>query len=129
MCSSPLPSLSSCAMHILNTFIHFADKPSIHEQAAKLRPYRSDPGVAAIRELSRVYVGSLPKCADDTSLREIMSKFGRVEAVAVIRSSKTGKTRGFGFVDFNGPLDVRIFSDSIPMENSALIVRPFNKLV
>lgn len=46
----------------------------------------------------KLFVGALPKNLPDSLLREYFSKFGELEKAYVVKDSKTGKTRGFGFV-------------------------------
>ena len=47
-----------------------------------------------------VFVGNLPFSADEEGLRELFGDCGEVEAVRVVRDSKTGVGKGFGFVTF-----------------------------
>jgi superfamily II DNA/RNA helicase len=46
----------------------------------------------------RIYVGNLPWSATDADLRNLFSRHGRV-ASAKIRTQKSGRSKGFGFVD------------------------------
>ena len=47
-----------------------------------------------------VFVGNLPFTADEEKLRGCFSNCGDVESVRIIRDSKTGIGKGFGFVTF-----------------------------
>ena len=47
-----------------------------------------------------VFVGNLPFSADEESLRTVFKDCGDVEAVRIIRDTKTGVGKGFGFVLF-----------------------------
>ncbi|KAG8378711.1 hypothetical protein BUALT_Bualt07G0013700 [Buddleja alternifolia] len=46
----------------------------------------------------RIYVGNLPWSADDSSLEELFSEYGKVVSARVISDRDTGRSRGFGFV-------------------------------
>lgn len=48
----------------------------------------------------RLYVGNLPYSATDDSLRDFFETHGRTSSVAVIVDRETGRSRGFGFVEF-----------------------------
>jgi RNA recognition motif-containing protein len=48
----------------------------------------------------RLYVGNLPYSATDESLREVFEQHGATASVAVIVDRETGRSRGFGFVEF-----------------------------
>ncbi len=53
---------------------------------------------------SRVYVGNLPFSANDDSLKELFAADGRnVVSAQVITEPGTGRSRGFGFVEFGSP--------------------------
>ena len=46
----------------------------------------------------KIYVGNLSYEANEDALRDLFTKFGEVEEVAIITDRQTGKARGFGFV-------------------------------
>ena len=48
-----------------------------------------------------IFVGNLPFIADEEKLRSCFSDCGDVESVRIIRDSKTGIGKGFGFVSFS----------------------------
>jgi RNA recognition motif-containing protein len=48
----------------------------------------------------KLYVGNLPFSATEEELRGIFERHGTVESVAVITDRETGRSRGFGFVEF-----------------------------
>lgn len=50
---------------------------------------------------SSVFVGNLPFSADEEKLRSCFGDYGNVESVRIIRDSKTGIGKGFGFVTFS----------------------------
>ena len=47
-----------------------------------------------------IKINNIPHGFYETQMNAYFSQFGKVNRVAVIRSSKTGKSRGFGFVQF-----------------------------
>lgn len=49
----------------------------------------------------KLFVGSLPFDTDDQALRQLFSQFGSIRSTKVIHDRETGKSRGFGFVEFD----------------------------
>ncbi len=48
----------------------------------------------------KLYVGNLPYNTSEDDLRTLFSQYGNVESVAVITDRDTGRSKGFGFVEF-----------------------------
>jgi RNA recognition motif-containing protein len=48
----------------------------------------------------KLYVGSLPYSVDEDQLRELFEPFGQLESVRVINDKFSGRSKGFGFVEF-----------------------------
>ena len=48
----------------------------------------------------KLFVGSLPFATTDEELKEAFSQFGNVSSAKVITDRETGRSRGFGFVEF-----------------------------
>jgi cold-inducible RNA-binding protein len=48
----------------------------------------------------KLYVGNLSYSASENELRELFTQYGAVESVAVITDRDTGRSKGFGFVEF-----------------------------
>jgi len=46
-----------------------------------------------------LYVGNLPWVLSEDELAEVFSRAGQVQAVRIIADRKTGRSRGFGFVE------------------------------
>jgi cold-inducible RNA-binding protein len=46
----------------------------------------------------KVYVGNLGPAADKVSLKTLFSVFGTVEKAYIVSDSRTGQSKGFGFV-------------------------------
>jgi RNA recognition motif-containing protein len=60
-------------------------------------------GAVATRIMSlskKLYVGNLPFNATETEVRELFGSHGAIESVNVITDRDTGRSRGFGFVEF-----------------------------
>lgn len=53
----------------------------------------------------RLYVGNLSYSTTEDALRETMSEFGEIVSVAVITDRETGRSKGFGFVEFANEAD------------------------
>ena len=53
----------------------------------------------------KLYVGNLPYSLDDHSLQTEFSQFGQVESARVITDRETGRSKGFGFVEFSEKSD------------------------
>ena len=95
-----------------NAYVVFSSEEEV-EKSLKLnstllssRHLRVDP--VAKKELAKleethlsVFVGNLPFTADEEKLRGCFSDCGDVESVRIIRDSKTGIGKGFGFVTFS----------------------------
>ena len=60
----------------------------------------SHPGAARIESLKKLYVGNLPFSATEESLRELFEQHGPTASVRVITDRETGRSRGFGFVEY-----------------------------
>jgi len=48
----------------------------------------------------KIYVGNLPFTAREEELREMFSAYGTPSAVTVVVDRMSGRSRGFGFVEF-----------------------------
>jgi len=51
-------------------------------------------------ETNKLFVGNLPWGLDWRDLKDIFKKFGEVSFVRIVTDRETGKSRGFGFVEF-----------------------------
>ena len=47
-----------------------------------------------------VYIGHLPKGFEEGELRKFFEQFGKINKLRVSRSKKTGRTRGYAFIEF-----------------------------
>ena len=53
--------------------------------------------------MKKIYVGNLPWSTTEADLRDLFAPFGDVVSAAVITDRETGRSRGFGFVELDGP--------------------------
>lgn len=51
--------------------------------------------------MAKVYVGNLSYDEDDESLTRMFQEFGEVQSAEIVLYRKSGKSRGFGFVEMN----------------------------
>lgn len=51
--------------------------------------------------MKKIYVGNLPFSATESQVKELFSKHGTVNSVALITDRETGRPRGFGFVEID----------------------------
>jgi len=49
----------------------------------------------------KLFVGNLPYSTTNETLAEMFASFGEVTSAAVIMDRETGRSKGFGFVEFN----------------------------
>ena len=47
----------------------------------------------------KLYVGNLPFSFTEEQIRDLFSEYGQVEDVSLITDRKSGKSKGFGFVE------------------------------
>lgn len=50
--------------------------------------------------MKKLYVGNLPFSFTEDELKDLFSEFGTVTHVKLITDRETGRSRGFGFVEF-----------------------------
>jgi len=48
----------------------------------------------------KVYVGNLPYTIDSAKLKDLFAPFGAVKEASVIQDKYSGRSKGFGFVEF-----------------------------
>lgn len=57
--------------------------------------------------MKRIYVGNLDYGVTENSIKELFSKYGKVESVAFIKAKDTGRFRGFCFINMEDEDSVR----------------------
>jgi len=50
---------------------------------------------------TKLFVGSLPWAVDDQALEDLFKDFGQVSSAKVIMDRESGRSKGFGFVEFD----------------------------
>ena len=55
----------------------------------------------------KLYVGNLPYNTTEDDLRTLFSTYGAVNSVAIITDRDTGRSKGFGFVEFGNDDEAR----------------------
>ena len=55
----------------------------------------------------KLYIGNLPFSTTDVDLEEVFERHGAVESARVITDRDTGRSRGFGFVEFENEGDAQ----------------------
>ena len=61
----------------------------------------------------KLYVGNLPFNATETDLRELFGTFGTVTSASIVNDRETGRSRGFGFVEFSAREDAQKAIDEL----------------
>ena len=56
-------------------------------------------------ETNKVFVGGISWNIDSNQLREVFSEVAEVKYAKIVTDRETGKSRGFGFVEFNSVED------------------------
>ncbi len=56
---------------------------------------------------NKLFVGNLPWSTDDAGLNEMFSQFGEISSARVMTDKFTGRSRGFGFVEFVNEADAQ----------------------
>lgn len=57
--------------------------------------------------MKRLYIGNLPWSVNNDKLAELFSKYPSVVSAIVIMDKETGRSRGFGFVEFSDDADAQ----------------------
>ncbi|MBD3366520.1 RNA-binding protein [candidate division WWE3 bacterium] len=55
----------------------------------------------------KLYIGNLPYSTDDAALKALFEQFGTVVSASVITDRATGRSKGFGFVEFENAEDAK----------------------
>lgn len=56
---------------------------------------------------NKLFVGNLPWSVDDAQLQEMFTQFGEIISARVMSDKFTGRSRGFGFVEFANEADAQ----------------------
>ena len=55
----------------------------------------------------KLYVGNLPYSMDEGDLRDLFTPYGTPTSVAVITDRGTGRSKGFGFVEYESAAEAK----------------------
>lgn len=55
----------------------------------------------------KVYVGNISRHISDEQFHALALPFGKADSVSVPREVESGRTKGYGFLDFADPADAR----------------------
>jgi nucleolar protein 15 len=78
-----------------------------------LTPPDEDDEVESPTESSVVYIGHIPWGFFEKQMKDFFSQFGTVVTVWMGRSKKTGKTKGYAFVEFTSNEVAAIVADTM----------------
>ena len=62
---------------------------------------------------TKLFVGSLPWAVDDQGLEDLFKDFGDVLSAKVIMDRETGRSKGFGFVEFEDDTAAKAAMDKL----------------
>ncbi|MES1911690.1 MAG: hypothetical protein MHM6MM_004085 [Cercozoa sp. M6MM] len=82
----------------------FSDIVAPNECDADGDPLPRPPGNA---QPTRLFIGALPRRAEEEALRRLMQQFGEIASVLLKKDRNTGENRGFAFIEYAEPLSVR----------------------
>ncbi|CAK9315466.1 unnamed protein product [Citrullus colocynthis] len=71
---------------------------------------------------NKLFVAGLSWSMDERSLKDAFSSFGEVTEVRIMYDKDSGRSRGFGFVNFTNENDAQCAKDA--MDGKALLGRP-----
>ncbi len=78
----------------------------------------------------KLFVGGLSWDTDNESLKAAFSKFGPLQEASIVTDRDTGRSRGFGFVTFENPLDAAAASKQMngaELDGRTLRVNPADR--
>ena len=105
-----IPSGIAFCLGVVATALILWQKPA--NTAASSKPsYSSTPTPASSDENTTLYVGNLSYKASEAHVKELFEEHGTVYSVRLMKDKRTGKRRGFGFVEVdNDDADAMIAS-------------------
>ncbi len=68
--------------------------------ASKPRKEKASPS-SSLEEARTLYVGNLPFKTDEETINDLFSQYGQVQAVRLVKDRRTGRKKGYGFVEMD----------------------------
>ncbi|XP_024971029.1 glycine-rich RNA-binding protein 4, mitochondrial-like [Cynara cardunculus var. scolymus] len=97
-------------------FVHSARRVITASSSSYWRSFSSPPSN------NKLFVAGLSWSVDEKSLKEAFSTFGEVSEVRIMYDKDSGRSRGFGFVNFSKEDEASSAKDS--MDGKAFLGRP-----
>lgn len=92
-------------------------------------PKASGSGQTSGSRVATLYVGNLAYKANEQNVQDYFSKIGVVKSVRLVKDKRTGRRKGFGFVEVNQGDEqkfIKKLNENEFMERN-IIVRPANE--
>ena len=83
-------------------------KEEIKQKSKKVREIQNEEGISSQPTSGVVYVGHLPWGFIDSALKKYFSQFGTITRIISPKSSKTGRSVGYAFIEFEDEETARI---------------------
>ncbi|HEY5611909.1 MAG TPA: RNA-binding protein [Thermoanaerobaculia bacterium] len=61
----------------------------------------------------KLYFGNLPDDTTDAKLQELVAPFGKAASATVVTERDSGRSRGFGFVEFDNDAEAKAAIDGL----------------
>jgi len=65
------------------------------------QPRKVKAASSSSEEARTLYVGNLPFKTDEETINELFSQYGQVQAVRLVKDRRTGRKKGYGFVEMD----------------------------
>ncbi|WP_040891249.1 RNA recognition motif domain-containing protein [Vibrio ezurae] len=92
----PIPKSVAFCLGVVATALILWQKPAA---SAPSKTTSSKPVAATNTENTTLYVGNLSYKASESHVKELFEEYGTVYSVRLMKDKRTGKRRGFGFVE------------------------------
>ncbi|KAJ1631376.1 hypothetical protein T492DRAFT_995790 [Pavlovales sp. CCMP2436] len=79
----------------------------------KMRPAAKKVAPALVAPVGTIYIGHLPHGFYEEQMRPFFEQFGAVNRLRVSRAKKTGRAKGYAYVEFEEPEVARIVADAM----------------
>ncbi|OBT12955.1 RNA-binding protein [Vibrio sp. UCD-FRSSP16_10] len=93
-----LPSAAVFCLGVATTAFILWQKPAAEAVSSSSKPSYPTPPTTS-DENTTLYVGNLSYKASESHVKELFEEYGAVYSVRLMKDKRTGKRRGFGFVE------------------------------